>query len=86
MKKTIEELKEKIQSRYANNLRSRDFWQNESNNEREHNHQKKANELQQFADEYQEAMNEDAQIYAFLMDIDWVDAIKELREYAYNHK
>ena len=86
MEKTNEQIKEELKNRYAHALRNRDWWERDRDENLVYNRKSKAKQSQEFADQYQVQMNTISEIYGFLCDISWTDAIRELREYTYSHR
>lgn len=81
MKNTQQTLQE-IKERYASARRNRNFWQ-EQQKEAEESHQwKKASQYEMVVAEFFAQGNTLVSMYAFIKEIDYVDAIKELIDYA----
>lgn len=77
MKNTQETLNY-LQQEFISNKRMARYWSSLAIQEEEMRHWKKANQFDDVASMYGERADSCAHTYAFIKEIDWVDAYKEL--------
>lgn len=85
MKNTQETLNY-LQQEFIYNKRNSRYWSSLAIQEEDKRHWKKANQFDAFASMYSERADSYAHTYAFIKEIDWVDAYKELFEAFLNYE